>query len=108
MSTWFSWEVDGGPTYGRRIEKIQEAFWPLFAAAGSPKDMAVFSGSRWVESTPEQRGYYTHTVYFSPAAQQVAESFGAVPCAKPSSASFECGHQEALFIFFPNRTSESP
>lgn len=105
MSTWFSLEFGDrieafGPT-----EKIQEEFMVSFVAAGQPKDMAVFSSSRWA-ATVEGRSAKLITVYFSPSASSLAKAFGAVACTKPSSAGIGLlvGLQDALDGFFPDRT----
>ncbi|WP_043110146.1 hypothetical protein [Polycyclovorans algicola] len=106
MSTWFSLEMGDGVEAFGPTGKIQEAFMPVYIAAGQPQDMAVFSSSRWGE-TPDGRSTKLHTVYFSPAAALLAKSFGAIPCAKPSPIGIGLlvGPQEALFSFFPDRTS---
>jgi hypothetical protein len=55
--------------------RIQELFPPLFAAAGQPSSMAVF--------TRHDRGANAVIAYFSPAALELAALFKAQPCEKP-------------------------
>ena len=100
MSIWFSKELGNGVDAFTPSGKIQEAFTPLFIAAGSPEDFAVFS--RYDLNTN------LVTVYFSPAAALLAKAFGAIPCERPSSRrmSLLVGPQQALFSFFPDRSSE--
>ena len=76
MPTWFSKDLgDGMAAYDPRLQ-IMDAFVPMFAAAGCPIDMAVFS--RYDLRTN------VVTVYFSPRASELAGIFGAQPCEKPS------------------------
>lgn len=75
MTQWYSKELGDGIDALTPSNKIQEAFIPLFASAGQPLDMAVFSR-------------YDHernmvTVYFAPGASALAAMFGATPCEKP-------------------------
>lgn len=75
MTTWYSKDLGDGIEANAPSTQIQEAFIPLFAAAGNPVDMAVFS--RY------DRQANVVTVYFSPSAEQLAAIFGAAPCEKP-------------------------
>lgn len=59
-------------------DKIREAFLPLFAAAGNPEDMAVFT-----RNDSEEHLHCEVSVYFSPAASAVAKLFDAKPCEIP-------------------------
>ena len=104
MSTWFSLEIGDGVEALSPTRKIQDAFLVSFAAAGQPKDMAVFSASRWAR-TAEGRSTKLVTAYFSPSAALLAKLFGAVACSKPSSEgiSLLVGPQETLNDFFPDR-----
>jgi hypothetical protein len=60
-------------------DEIAEAFEQVFAEAGRPVEMAVFT-------RPESEGRLHCEViaYFSPAAQRVAEAFDANPCTQPA------------------------
>lgn len=58
--------------------EIREAFLPLFDAARNPTDMAVFT-----RNDSEDRLHCEVSVYFSPAAFEVAKVFDAKPCERP-------------------------
>lgn len=81
MGSWYSLSLGDGMTAPLPSEEIAEAFEEVFAVAGGPADMAVFT-------RPESEGRLHCEVmaYFSPAAQKVAEAFDAEPCAKPARA----------------------
>ena len=78
--------------------QIEEAFLPLFTAAGSPPEMAVFT-------RPESEGRLHCEViaYFSPAAREVAIAFDAEPCEKPARAGLGllAGDKRAWLVLFP-------
>ncbi len=58
--------------------EIEETFQPLFESAGKPADMAIFVRR-------EEGSLHCEVIaYFSPEAGNVADSFDALPCAKPS------------------------
>lgn len=76
--------------------KIMEAFLPVFAAKGNPVEVAVFSHY--------DRHTDVVTVYFSPAAKELAERFSASPCEKPTfgdDTGLLCGDQRAVQALFP-------
>lgn len=60
------------------LAQIEEAFKNAFDAAGNQGDAAVFTRAEM-----EGHLHCEVTVYFSPAASEIAHRFGAVPCAKP-------------------------
>ncbi len=95
MDTWFSKQLGNGVDAHAPSIAIQEAFLPMFARAGNPTDMAVFSRYDLRENTV--------TVYFSPAASQLAQTFGAAPCEKPSfeNLSLLVGDQRSIDSLFP-------
>jgi hypothetical protein len=101
MSHWCSKDLGDGVDALVPTTKIQDAFTPLFVAAGQPKDMAVFSRYDLEKNIV--------TVYFSPSAHIMARAFGAIQCDKPSSIGIALliGSQQALFNLFPDRTSKS-
>src|SRR5215510_1485717 len=78
MEIWYSISLGDGITAATPSAEIEEAFQKAFTAAGSPPEMAIFSR---LES--EGRLHCEMMVYFSPAAENVAKSFDAQPCAKP-------------------------
>ncbi len=59
--------------------QIEELFLPLFALAGKPAEMAVFT-----RHESEGRLHCEVIAYFSPAAGEAAKALDAEPCAKPS------------------------
>jgi hypothetical protein len=78
--------------------EIENLFQNVFAAAGKPPDMAVFTR---LES--EGRLHCEVIAYFSPAALEVAKIFDANPCEKPARAGLEllAGDQSSLSLLFP-------
>jgi hypothetical protein len=77
MNLWHSKSLGdalSAPIYTAEIEQI---FQPLFASAGRPPAMAVF--------TRQEPGamHCQVTVYFSPAAAKIAAAFAAQPCNPP-------------------------
>jgi hypothetical protein len=78
MKTWYSLSLGDGMTSGMTSSEIEASFARLFAAAGRPRDMAVFT-------RPESEGRLHCEViaYFSPAARDIAEAFDAEPCEQP-------------------------
>lgn len=78
---WYSLPLGDGMTSGLLSAEIEAAFANFFVAAGRPADMAVFT-------RPESEGRLHCDViaYFSPAARELANSFEAIPCARPARA----------------------
>jgi hypothetical protein len=79
--------------------KILDTFNSMRMNAGFPLEMALFSRSNTL--TPDFL-----TIYFTPAAAEVAKVFNASPCIKPSVSSAGpigqlAGDQKALHVFFP-------
>ena len=58
--------------------EIEERFQPIFESAGKPIAMAVFVRRE------EGDVHCEVTAFFSPAAREIAERFGASPCAAPA------------------------
>jgi hypothetical protein len=93
--TWFSKDLgDGVQAYAPRLQ-IMDAFMPMFAVAGCPIDMAVFS--RYDLRTN------VVTIYFSPRASELAKMFGATPCEQPIREDFSLsvGDVRAWEHFYP-------
>ncbi len=78
MHTWFRKALGDGLTAYEPSAEIEQAFVPLYEAAGRPADMAVFT-----RYESEGRLQCEVTAFFSPAAAEVARRMGAVPCARP-------------------------
>src|SRR6185436_7267139 len=78
MSTWFSKELGDAITACTSSAQIKEAFLPLFTASEKPLEMAVFT-----KTESEGRLHCDVTAYFSPAAAEIAQIFGAQPCEQP-------------------------
>lgn len=100
-ATWFSRVLGDGIDAHDPSTRILSAFLPVFAAAGQPLDMAVFSCYA-LESN-------LVTIYFSPAAANLALTYGATPCDTPRSAglSLLAGDQRAWDFLFPEGISKS-
>ncbi|MHB1198975.1 MAG: hypothetical protein ACYCZ6_05340 [Polaromonas sp.] len=79
MRTWFSKHLGDGVLAYAPKDQIQDMFPALFAAAGRPADMAVFTRHEL-----EGRLQCEMVAYFSPAAQAIARRLGAQMCEKPS------------------------
>ncbi|MGH8803679.1 MAG: hypothetical protein ACREXN_02935 [Polaromonas sp.] len=79
MSTWFSKQLGDGVWAFPLTDRIKDLFPPLFAAAGRPVGMAVFT-----RHESEGRLHCEVVAYFSPAAAAVAHCLDAQPCEKPS------------------------
>ena len=99
MNTWFSKSL-GGAIYGGDgvLAKLDAEVRQILARAGDPPDMAVFTR---LES--EGRLHCELVVYFSPAAYQVADLFGADPCEKPVRAGLDliAGNTTCWSVLFP-------
>lgn len=97
MTQWYSKDLGDGIDANAPSGQIQDAFLPLFAAAGQPTDMAVFSRYDLEKNIV--------TVYFSPGASALAKMFCATPCEKPKKEgrlSLLVGDQRCLKLFFPS------
>ncbi len=84
MHTWFSKQLGDGVLAYASKDQIQEMFPALFAAAGRPADMAVFTRHEL-----EGRLQCEVVAYFSPAAEAIARGFDAQICEKPSRAELD-------------------
>lgn len=78
VDSWFWKTLGDGMTAYEPSAEIENAFLPLFLAAGNPPDMAVFT-----RYDSEGRLQCEVTAFFSPAAAEVATLLDAQPCAKP-------------------------
>lgn len=98
MSTWFSKQLGDGIVAHTPSTEIAEAFQPLYAAAGSPGDMAVFT-----RYDSEGHLQCEVTAYFAPAAAEVARLFDAEPCAIPPRDGLEllAGDEGCWTVLFP-------
>ena len=97
MTQWYSKDLGDGIDANAPSGQIQEAFPPLFAAAGAPLDMAVFSHYDLEKNVV--------TVYFSPGASVLAKTFGAAPCEKPKKVKgfgLLVGEQRSVEFFYPS------
>ena len=98
IETWYALSLGDGMTSGLTSSEIEDSFARLFAAAGNPPDMAVFT-------RPESEGRLHCEViaYFSPAARDLARAFDAEPCEQPSRAGLGLlgGDDAAWSALFP-------
>lgn len=78
MRTWSSKQLGDGVLAYAPKDQIQGLFPALFAAAGRPADMAVFTRYEL-----EGRLQCEVLAYFSPAAEAMARQLGAQACEKP-------------------------
>lgn len=96
MTQWYSKNLGDGVDAIAPSNQIQQAFLPVFAAAGQPTDMAVFSRYDLQKNIV--------TVYFSPGASALAKMYGAIPCEKPKKENglgLLVGDQRCLQLFYP-------
>jgi len=99
MQTWFSQSLGDGVLAFEPKEQLRELFEPLFAAAGHPADMAVFARHEL-----EGRLQCEVIAYFSPAAIALAQTLGAKPCDKPTTADLDllAGDPACWAALFPD------
>jgi len=76
---WYWKPLGDGMTAAEPAAEIEAAFQPLFARAGRPLDMAVFT-----RYESEGRLQCEVTAYFSPATAALALRVGAQPCMRPA------------------------
>ena len=97
MDNWYSVSLGDGVVAPAPSAEIEERFEMIFAAAGRPLDMAVFT-------RPESEGrlYCEVIAYFSPAAAEVARAFDAKPCVRPARAGLGllAGDEKAWEVLF--------
>jgi hypothetical protein len=95
---WHAKSLGDGMTASLYFEEIETVFNPLFASAGKPADMAVFT-----RSESEGRLHCEVIAYFSPAAIEAAKALNAIPCARPIRAGLEliAGDKLCWSILFP-------
>jgi hypothetical protein len=98
MDTWFFKQLGDGMIAPDLSDQIREIFLSQFEAAGSPKEMAIFT-----RYDSEGRLHCDVMAYFSPAAAEIAETFSAMPCAKPPKAGLGllAGDPDCWSILFP-------
>jgi hypothetical protein len=98
MKTWFYKELGDAMMAAQPANQIREAFLPLFVSAGNPEDMAVFT-----RNDSEGRLHCEVSVYFSPAAIDIAKAFDAKPCEIPLKEGLDLlvGSQNSWFALFP-------
>ena len=98
MNSWRSKALGDGITAPGPAAQIEAAFLPVYAAAGGPAEMAVFT-----RSESEGRLHCEVIAYFSPAAAELAMAFDAQPCQTPARAelSLLAGDERAWRVLFP-------
>ncbi len=98
MNRWYRVSLGDGMMAPTPTAEIEEAFLPVFAAAGSPPEMAVF-----IRPESEGRLHCEVIAYFSPDAQDVALAFDAEPCQKPAPAGLGllAGGEKCWSVLFP-------
>lgn len=98
MRRWFSKQLGDGILAYAPKEQIQDLFRALFAAAGRPAAMAVFTRNEL-----EGRLQCEVVAYFSPAAEVIARQLDAQACEKPSRAELDllAGEPGCWTVLFP-------
>lgn len=102
MTPWYAYELGDGQMAPGPAAEITALFGPVFAAAGRPADMAVFT-----RHESEGRLHCEVIAYFSPAAARVATAVGAEPCERPTPAELGllAGDTRCWAVLFPERGS---
>ena len=98
MNTWFYKNLGDAMMAAQPSDQIREAFLAAFESAGKPNDMAVFT-----RNDSEGRLHCEVSVYFSPAATEVAKTFDASPCEMPLSVGLDllAGDKDCWSMLFP-------
>lgn len=81
---WFALPLGDALTAEVRLGEIERAARQAFSGAGAPASFAVFKGHAAQHSL-----HCEVTVYFSPAARELAERFGAQPSTRPGRANLD-------------------
>jgi hypothetical protein len=97
MDAWYSRNFGDPMLTDATLDGLGACFHHVFARAGEPPEMAVFTR---LES--EGRLHCKMIAYFSPAAQDVADTFGAEPCERPARAGLGlfAGDERAWSVLF--------
>lgn len=99
MQTWFWKKLGDGMMASQPVKHIQDAFQKLSETAGEPDEMAVFTRR-------DLTGLHCELhAYFSPAASEIARTFGAQPCERPPRRGLEllAGDQRCWALLFPDK-----
>ena len=98
MNAWFYKSLGDAIMAAGPAEQIRAAFLSLFESEGRPSEMAVFS-----RTDSEGRLHCEISVYFSPAAAEVAKLFDAKPSERPLKAGLDllAGDQDSWSVLFP-------
>lgn len=98
MAEWHAQRLGDGIVASEPLERIATEFRAAFAAAGSPRAMALF-----VRHDAAGDLHCEVTLYFSPSATEVAARLGATRCARPSprGLSLVVGTEDCWPLLFP-------
>jgi hypothetical protein len=98
MSGWSRMQLGDGLMAWAPQREIETSFQAAFDGAGCPQEMALFIGQH-----SEGRLHCEVTLYFSPAAMELAATLGAEPCQMPSPSGLDLlvGHEAAWQRLFP-------
>ena len=100
MTSWYALSLGDGLTAHLPCRRIEQAFTPLYEAAGKPAEMAVF-----LRYESEGQLHCRVTAYFSPAAAVLARHFAANSCAQPSRRDLQllAGDTQSWLQLFPDQ-----
>lgn len=100
MSSWFAQNLGDGMLAMAPLQRIEERVLSLDESVRGQAELAVF-----VRHESEGHLHCEVTVYFSPAAAEVAQAFDARPCQRPSPGglSLLAGAEAAWPALFPER-----
>ena len=100
MSAWFAKSLGDPLLAGEPLSRLEALFRAARAAAGDPREMALF-----VRQESEGRLHCEVKAYFSPASAAVARAVGADACERPfpEGLSLLAGAPESWRALFPDR-----
>jgi hypothetical protein len=103
MTSWYAISLGDGLTAHLPSRRIEQAFMPVYEAAGKPADMAVF-----LRHESEGQLHCRVIAYFSPASVIIARRFAANACRRPARGNLQllAGDVQCWSQLFPESKEE--
>lgn len=97
---WHSLDLGDAIMANEPMEQIRKAFEEIVSQNSISPDAAIFT-----RNDSEGRLHCQVTAYFSPAANQIAKLFDAIPCQKPSRDNLDllAGRETCWEVLFPEK-----
>lgn len=97
---WHSLDLGDAIMVNEPIEQIRKVFEEIVSQNSISPDVAIFT-----RNDSEGRLHCQVTAYFSPAANQIAKLFDAIPCQKPNRDNLDllAGHETCWEVLFPEK-----